>query len=76
MDEDALELSRLIESGIAAGEFRSDDASASAARIMALIDGHSVQAAARSRRDSGIVADFAVRAVESELGLPRLSLAS
>jgi len=76
MDADAAELSRLIEAGVAAGEFASGDPSASAVRIMALIDGHSVQAAARSRRDSRIVAAFAVRAAETELGLPPLALSS
>jgi AcrR family transcriptional regulator len=70
MDEDAAELSRLVAAGVAAGEFASDDPYVSAVRIMALVDGYGVQAAARSRSDSSIVATFARRATESELGLP------
>jgi AcrR family transcriptional regulator len=74
MDADALALSELIEAGVSAGEFVSRDPSASAVRIMALVDGYGVQAAARSRLDSGIVAEFALRATETELGLKALSL--
>jgi AcrR family transcriptional regulator len=74
MDADAQALTNLIEAGVAAGELFSSDPSASAVRVMALIDGYSVQAAARSRLDSSIVATFAVRATESELGLEPLAL--
>ena len=76
MDADALELSLLIQAGVSAGQFASADASASAVRIMALIDGHSVQAAARSRLDSAVVAAFAARVAERELGLPQLTLSA
>ena len=75
MDADASHLARLIDAGVAAGEFSVDDAASVAVRIMALVDGHSVQAAARSREDSRIVSAFAIRASETELGLPSGALA-
>ena len=74
MDADALALSGLIEAGVTAREFVSTDPSASAVRVMALVDGYGVQAAARSRRDSSIVAEFALRVTETELGLKALAL--
>jgi AcrR family transcriptional regulator len=74
MDADAFEMARLIEGGVASGEFAVDDATATAVRIMALVDGHSVQAAARSRMDSSVVAAFVLRASETELGLAPATL--
>jgi hypothetical protein len=76
MDADARELAALVSEGVAGGEFRSPDPNASAVRIMALVDGYGVQAAARTRLDSGIVAEFAVRATETELGLAPSTLSS
>jgi AcrR family transcriptional regulator len=76
MDADALALSGLIEAGVAARQFVSPDPSESAVRIMALVDGYGVQAAARSRLDSSIVAEFALRATETELGITPLALTS
>lgn len=75
MDTDALELSRLIQSGVDSGDFVVDEAASAALRIMALVDGHSVQEAVRTRKDSRVVAAFAVRASETELGLPAGALA-
>lgn len=69
MESDATELTALIQSGVDANEFHVDDAGSAATRIMALIDGLSVQAATRSRIDYSVVSQLVIRTTETELGL-------
>jgi AcrR family transcriptional regulator len=69
MNADSAELSRLIQAGVEAGEFRVDDATSTATRIMALVDGLSIRAAIRSRIDYDVVAALVLRTTETELGL-------
>jgi AcrR family transcriptional regulator len=60
----------LIGEGVAAGVFEVEDAGASAARIMALIDGISVHAATRGITSYGAVREMVVAVTARELGLP------
>jgi hypothetical protein len=69
MNADSAELSRLIQAGVEAGEFLVDDATSTATRIMALVDGLSIRAAIRSRIDYDVVAALVLRTTETELGL-------
>lgn len=69
-----IEMSRLIDEGVRAGAFRSDDPMKSAIHIFALIDGFALQAAALSRGRLGIVREMTIDATERELGLAKGSL--
>jgi AcrR family transcriptional regulator len=62
-------VSGLIGRGVAAGLFDVADARRTATRIMALVDGFSVQAAMRSTIAYDAVRDMVVSTVERELGL-------
>jgi AcrR family transcriptional regulator len=63
-------LSALIQDGAAAGAFRAQDSAAAALRILAMVDGLSIQAASRSSIDYTTVREMVVATVERELGLP------
>jgi AcrR family transcriptional regulator len=69
MNADSDELSRLIQSGVDAGDFRVDDPTSTATRIMALVDGLSIRAAIRSKIDYDIDSVLVLRTTETELGL-------
>jgi AcrR family transcriptional regulator len=63
-------LERTIRAGVAAGEFRSDDPTAAAWRILSLLDGLALQVVAHGTTiDRGDVLRWAVSAAEGELGL-------
>jgi AcrR family transcriptional regulator len=62
-------VAELIQSGVADGEFRADDPSAAAIRILAMVDGLSVQAAMRSPIDYGVVRQMVIDGTERELDL-------
>jgi AcrR family transcriptional regulator len=66
----------LIEDGRAAGEFATANPYASAIRILAVLDGLSIQAVMRSTIDYRAVEELVVIVAEQELGLPRGALAS
>ncbi|GGF10396.1 hypothetical protein GCM10011399_00300 [Subtercola lobariae] len=74
MRADVTALAALIQSGIDVGDFTAIDPSASATRIMSLIDGLSVRAATRSFIDYEVVAELVLRNVERELDLPEHAL--
>ena len=59
----------LIDEGIASGVFRARDSDAVAVRILAMIDGLSVQAAIRSAIDYAAVREMVFASTERELGL-------
>jgi len=59
----------LITRGIESGHFVTVDAASTALRIMALIDGLSIQAATRAQIDHSAVVDLVVGTIQSELGL-------
>jgi AcrR family transcriptional regulator len=59
----------LVSAGVRSGDFRVDDAAVTAVRLLALIDGLSVQAAVRSRVDYSTVRDLVMNTSERELGL-------
>jgi AcrR family transcriptional regulator len=63
-------LQALIAEGVEAGQFHVSDAAAAAMRILALIDGMSVQAAIPQRMSYQSVRDMVVSNSERELGLP------
>ena len=63
------QLAALVARGQAAGVFSPGDASAAAQRILALIDGLSVQAALRHSIDFAAVREMVFAGVERELGL-------
>jgi AcrR family transcriptional regulator len=67
-------MSGLIARGAAAGDFAVADAQRSATRLMALIDGMSIQAAMRSMITYDAVRALVVETVERELGLEAGSL--
>jgi len=69
MEADTAQLALLIGRGIESGQFTSDDAASTALRIMALIDGLSIQAATRAQIDYSVVAEMVVSMIQSELGL-------
>lgn len=75
MEIDLSELTDLLNRGVAAGEFTSDDTSASAMRILATIDGTFGQSAVRtavantSRLNYPVVTESLLRTTEHELGL-------
>ena len=69
MEADTAQLAILITRGIESGHFITVDAEATALRIMALIDGLSIQAATRAQIDYSAVADLVVSTIQSELGL-------
>jgi AcrR family transcriptional regulator len=63
-------LERTIRAGVAAGEFRSDDPTAAAWRILSLLDGLALQVVAHGTTiDREDVLRWAVSAAEGELGL-------
>ncbi len=63
-------LERTIRAGVGAGEFRSDDPTAAAWRILSLLDGLALQVVAHGTTiDRDDVLRWAVRAAEEELGL-------
>ena len=62
-------VSALIDDGVATGVFRAADSAAVAVRILAMIDGLSVQAAIRSAIDYGAVREMVFASTERELGL-------
>jgi AcrR family transcriptional regulator len=63
-------LERTIRAGVAAAEFRSDDPTAAAWRILSLLDGLALQVVAHGTTiDRGDVLRWAVGAAEGELGL-------
>jgi AcrR family transcriptional regulator len=63
-------LEALIVEGVAAGQFKVADAATAAMRILALIDGMSVQAAIAQRMGYQAVRDMVMGNTERELGLP------
>jgi AcrR family transcriptional regulator len=63
-------LAGLIREGVISGEFQVSDAELAAMRILALIDGMSVQAAIPQRMSYQAVRDMVMRNTERELGLP------
>ncbi|HEY2280829.1 MAG TPA: TetR family transcriptional regulator C-terminal domain-containing protein [Streptosporangiaceae bacterium] len=69
MNHDLDQLSELIATGQQTGEFRTRDSRATAMRILALVDGLSVQAAIRDAFDYTDVQRMLWRSVEHELGL-------
>lgn len=69
MEADTTQLSMLIRRGIESGHFVTVDAASTALRIMALIDGLSIQAATRAQIDYSVVADLVLSTIQSELGL-------
>ncbi len=69
MEADTVAVAALITRGIEAGQFHAVEPTSTALRIMALIDGLSIQAATRAQIDYGAVSDLVVSTVESELGL-------
>ena len=69
------DLARLIERGEAAGEFRTADCAVSALRILALIDGLSVQAAIRSTTAYRAVVQLVAETIARELGVRAEALA-
>jgi AcrR family transcriptional regulator len=62
-------VAQLIQDGVDAGAFEADDPIASTVRILAVIDGLSVQAVMRSAVDFSMVRDMVIRTAERELGL-------
>ena len=70
MKADVTALAAVIQTGVSVGNFSTIDPFASATRIMALIDGLSVQAATRSFIDYEEVSMLVLRNVERELSLP------
>jgi AcrR family transcriptional regulator len=76
MDADSAAMAGLIEAGVAAGDFRTDDPLSAATRIMALVDGWSVQAVTRSKIDYSTVSAMVIRTTEFELGLKPGGLAT
>jgi AcrR family transcriptional regulator len=64
----------LIKEGASTGRFRVDDPTAVARRILAVVDGLSVQAAIKSSIDYTAVADLVFTTAERELGLRRGTL--
>jgi len=69
MEADTAQLSMLITRGIESGQFVTVDAASTALRIMALIDGLSIQAATRTQIDYSVVVELVVSTIQSELGL-------
>ncbi|MCU1529517.1 MAG: hypothetical protein JWP75_3280 [Frondihabitans sp.] len=69
MEAYTVRLTDLVQAGVDKSVFHVDDSSATALRIMSLVDGLSVQAASRSEIDYRTVSEFVVRTTESELGL-------
>ena len=69
MEADTAQLAILIRRGIESGHFITADAASTALRIMALIDGLSIQAATRAQIDYSVVAELVVSTIRSELGL-------
>ena len=67
-------LAALVEAGRDAGQFESDNVRTAAARIMAVVDGLSVQATIRGTIDYESVEELVFVVAESELGLPRHTL--
>jgi AcrR family transcriptional regulator len=67
-------LADLLEQGRAAGQFHTDDPRSSAVRIMAMVDGLSVQVTQRGTIDYESVARLVFLVAEIELGLPRGAL--
>lgn len=65
----------LVEDGRSAGQFSVDDPSASATRILALVDGHNLKAAMRGAADYRPVREMVVAVSERELGLEPGALA-
>jgi len=65
----------LIADGVAAGAFKAQDISSSAVRILAAIDGLSIQAAVRASLDYATVREMVLSTIERELGLPSGHLA-
>jgi AcrR family transcriptional regulator len=63
------QLTELVERGCAAGELVTADARATAARIMAVVDGLTVQASIRGTIDYESVEQLVFRVAEDELGL-------
>jgi AcrR family transcriptional regulator len=68
-------LGELLERGCDAGEFRTDTPRRAAARIMAVVDGLSVQANIRGTIDYDAVEELVFAVAENELGLARGTLA-
>jgi AcrR family transcriptional regulator len=75
MNADADRLAAVIEAGVAAGDFTSGDARATATQILSLVDGLSVQAAVRAALDYAAVRAMVVSTAERLLGLPPGALA-
>ena len=69
MEADTAQLALLITRGIESGHFITADAASTALRIMALIDGQSIQAATRAQIDYSVVVELVVSTIQSELGL-------
>ena len=69
MEADTVRLAMLITQGIESGLFVTVDAASTALRIMALIDGLSIQAATRAQIDYSAVVELVVSTIQSELGL-------
>jgi AcrR family transcriptional regulator len=75
MNLDLDRLERIIRAGVDGGAFRVADPRATAARVLALIDGVSVQAAVRTTLDYEPVREMVLAGTSHELGLPPGSLA-
>ncbi|UQX89128.1 TetR family transcriptional regulator C-terminal domain-containing protein [Jatrophihabitans telluris] len=69
MELDTGRLAALIEAGVSDGQFHTRSPSRSALRIMAMVDGFSVQAAVRTTIDYDDVRPMVLRGAERELGL-------
>lgn len=69
-------LARLIAEGVEAGALNVQDPNVAAMRILAIIDGLSVQAAVRASIDYATVRAMVMTTTEHELGLPRAALHS
>jgi hypothetical protein len=70
MDHWHTRVAGLIEDGRAVGEFTTRDPMATAIRIMAVIDGLSVQAVMRTTVDYRAVRELVPIVAEQQLGLP------
>jgi len=69
MAVDLQRLGDLVRDGVAAGQFRADDPAATAARILAAIDGLAVQSAVGPELDRAAVRDLVFTNAERELGV-------
>ena len=69
-------VAQLVTDGVRAGELHSRDARAASARIMAVVDGLTVQTVIRGTIDYAAVEELVFSVAESELGLARGTLST